>query len=96
MESSHNQPIASTNKPWVTSFFPLWKLKGSQPATTPSALLVHLEKESADKEECVNSEDLEGIEGVTDEFIVCLARVVKDTQQEEKHCYHCSSPDHFI
>ena len=30
------------------------------------------------------------------EFMVWLARVVKDTQTEEKHCYHCSSPEHFI
>ena len=35
-------------------------------------------------------------QSVTEEFIVCLARAVKDTHQEEKHCYHCSSPDHFI
>ena len=28
--------------------------------------------------------------------MVCLARGVKDAQQDEKCCYHCSSPDHFI
>ena len=28
--------------------------------------------------------------------MVCLARAVKDTQAEEKCCYHCSSPEHFI
>ena len=28
--------------------------------------------------------------------MVHLARAVKDAQQDEKHCYHCSSPDHFI
>ena len=28
--------------------------------------------------------------------MVCLARAVKDTQVEEKHCYHCSSLEHFI
>ena len=28
--------------------------------------------------------------------MVCLARAVKDAQVEEKHCYHCSSPEHFI
>ena len=37
-----------------------------------------------------------GIEGVTEEFMVCLARAVKDAQAEEKCCYHCSSPEHFI
>ena len=25
-----------------------------------------------------------------------FARAVKDAQQEEKYCYHCGSPDHFI
>ena len=44
----------------------------------------------------VLSEDLHGIEGVTEECIVCLTRAVKDPQQEEKHCYHCSRPEHFI
>ena len=38
----------------------------------------------------------DGIKGITEEFIVCLARVVKDAQQEEKCCYHCSSLNHFI
>ena len=28
--------------------------------------------------------------------MVCLARAVKDAQADEKHCYHCSSPEHFI
>ena len=28
--------------------------------------------------------------------MVHLAWAVKDTQVEEKHCYHCSSPKHFI
>ena len=28
--------------------------------------------------------------------MVHLARAVKDAQTEEKHCYHCSSPEHFI
>ena len=89
-------PMASTNTSWAMSFFPLQKLKGSQLATTPSAQVAHLEKESTDKEECIDSEDPDGIKGVTKEFIACLARAVKNAQQEEKHCYHCSSPDHFI
>ena len=25
-----------------------------------------------------------------------MARAVKDAQANEKHCYHCSSPEHFI
>ena len=28
--------------------------------------------------------------------MVCLVRAVKDAQADEKHCYHCSSPEHFI
>ena len=28
--------------------------------------------------------------------MVQLARVVKDAQTDEKFCYHCSSPEHFI
>ena len=78
------------------SFFPLWKLKGSQPTKTTAVWVAHLEEESTDKEECADSEDPDGIEVITEEFIVCLARAVKDTQQEEKCCYHCSSLDHFI
>ena len=28
--------------------------------------------------------------------MVCLARAVKVAQVDEKHCNHCSSPEHFI
>ena len=31
-----------------------------------------------------------------EEFMVQLARVVKDAQMYEKCCYHCSSPEHFL
>ena len=96
MEPTNTPPMASTSKPWMMSFFLLWKLKGSQPAMTPSAQVVHPEEKSTNKEECINSEDPDGIEGITKEFIVYLARAVKDAQQVEKCCYHCSSPDHFI
>ena len=78
MEASHNLPMASTSKARVMNFFPLWKLKGSQPAVTPSTWVVHLEEESTDKEEYVNSEDPNGIKGITKQFIVCLTRAVKD------------------
>ena len=27
---------------------------------------------------------------------MCLARAVKEAQQDEKCCYHCSSLEHFI
>ena len=42
------------------------------------------------------SDDPGRIEGVTEEFMVCLTRAAKDAQADEKHCYHCSSPEHFI
>ena len=50
----------------------------------------------AKKDEEVDSEDPDGIKGVTEEFMVHLARAMKDTQKEEKYCYHCSSLEHFI
>ena len=96
MEASHNLPMASTSRAKAMSFFPLWKLKGSEPAITSSMWVVNLEEESADKEEYINGNDPDGIRGLTEEFIICLTRAVKDAQQTEKCCYHCGSPDHFI
>ena len=92
--TTHPWPVQIS--PQVMSFFPLQKIKGRQPTMTPSAWLAHLEEEITNKEQCIDSEDSEGIEGITMEFIVCLARGVKDAWQEEKCCYHYSSPDHFI
>ena len=87
---------ASTNEKMYSDY--LWeaKLKFDQPTKTPAAWVAHLKEEDADKEECTDSEDPDGMEDVTKEFIACFARAVKDTQWEEKCCYHCSSPDHFI
>ena len=84
-------------KPRTTSFFPLRKLKGNQPILKkPAVHLAHLEEEDTSDDEDQESDDPGGIEGVTEEFMVCLARVVKDAQPDEKCCYHCSSPEHFI
>ena len=58
--------------------------------------MAHLEQDSADKEESAESDNPNGIEGMMEEFIVCLAQAVKEAQQDEKCCYHCSSPEHFI
>ena len=96
MDLSHSQIADSTSMSKAMSFFPLWKLKGTQSTKTPAVWVVHLEEESANKEEGTESEDLNGIKGITEEFIVSLARAVKDAQQEEKCCYHCSSLEHFI
>ena len=62
----------------------------------PAVHLAHLEEEGARRDEDKGSDDSNGINGVTEEFMVHLARAVKDAQTEEKHCYHCSSPEHFI
>ena len=84
-------------RPRATSFFPLRKLKGSQPFTKkPAICLAQLDEEGIDKGEDQESDDPDGIKGVTEEFMVWLARAVKDTQMDEKCCYHCSSPEHFI
>ena len=100
MELSQNpqsQMIDNTTKPKATSFFPLQKLKGNQPVSKSAAVdLAHLEEESTEMEEKVEIEDPDSIDGVTEEFVVYLARAVKDVQVEEKHCYHCSSPKHVI
>ena len=57
---------------------------------------MHLEEEGSDKEASGKSEDPDGINGVTEEFIIHLARVVKRAQQDEKHCYHYGSTEHLI
>ena len=58
--------------------------------------LAHLQEEDTANGKGPESDDPSGIKGVTEEFMVCLVRVVKDAQADEKHCYHCSSPEHFI
>ena len=95
--SSRVQVANGPSKPRTTSFFPLRKLKGSQPLSKKPAIhLAQQEEEDADNGEDPESDDPGGIEGLTEEFMVWLARVVKDGQAEEKCCYHCSSPKHFI
>ena len=95
MEAPANLTMTSTNKPKVMSFFPLQKLKGSRPVMTPSIQATILEEKSVDKES-IDGEHPDGIQGITKEFIVNLARAVNDAQQTDKWCYHCDSPDHFI
>ena len=95
--SSRFQMTDSLSKPRATSFFPLRKHKGNQPLSKkPTIHLVQLEEEDADNGEDPESDDPGGIEGVTEEFMIQLARAVKDPQTDGKHCYHCSSPEHFI
>ena len=96
MEPSLSQTTDKTNKPKAMSFFPLQKLKGTKPIKTPAKRAVHLEEEGSDEEAGTKSEDPDRIDGVTEEFIVHLARAVKEAQQDQKHCYHCSSTEYFI
>ena len=97
IEPSQSQTYDNTAKPKVTSFFPLQKLKGTQPTVKmPTSCLAHLEERSAEKDEVVDNEDPDSIEGVTVEFLVHLLRAMKDAKKEERCCYHCSSLDHFI
>ena len=92
-----SQAIDNTAKPKTTSSFPLWKFKGNQPVSKTAAMcLAHLEEESNEMDKEVKSKDPDSINGVTEEFMVHLARAVKDAQVEEKHCYHCSSPKYFL
>ena len=58
--------------------------------------LVHLEEEDIRRDEDKESIDPDRIKRVTEEFMVYLSRAVKDAQMEEKYCYHCGSPEHFI
>ena len=91
MEPSHSQMADNPTKPRMMSFFPLQKLEGTQPVNIPAVWVTHLEEGGTAKEEGAMSDDPNGIEGMTKEFIVHLARAVKEAQQDEKCCYHCSS-----
>ena len=96
-QSSRFQMTDGLSKPRTTSFFPLRKLKGNQPLSKkPATHLAQLEEVDAHDSEDPESDDPSGIEGVTEEFMIQLARAVKDAQTDKKHCYHCSSPEHFI
>ena len=96
-QTSRTQTTDSPSKPRTTSFFPLRKLKGSQPFPKKPAIHLHnWRKKMPDNGEEPESDDPDGIEGVTEEFMVWLARAVKDAQMDERCCYHCSSPEHFI
>ena len=97
-QSSRFQMTDGPSKPRTTSFFPLRKLKGNQPLSKKPHHIFwqQSEEEDADNGEDPESDDPGGIEGVTEEFMIQLARAVKDAQMDEKHCYHCSSPEHII
>ena len=77
--------------------FPLRKLKGNQPPSKkPTVHMAQLEEEDADDGNDPESDDPNGLKRVMEEFMVQLAREVKDAQTDEKHCYYCGSPEYFI
>ena len=96
-QGTRTQTADGTPKPRTTSFFTPRKLKSNHPLLKkPAVCLEYLEEEDAGNGKDPESDDPGGIEGVTEEFMVHLARVVKDVQADEKCCYHCRSPEHFI
>ena len=62
----------------------------------PTVHLAHLEEEDTGGDEDQESDNTSRIEGIMEEFMVCLARALKDAEVDEKFCYHCSSLEHFI
>ena len=91
------QTTDNASKLQATILVPLQKLKGNQPASKiPAVHFAHFEEEDAGRDKDEESNDPGGIQGVTKEFMVHFARVVKDAQVEEKHCYPCSSTENFI
>ena len=96
IESSCSQTADKASKLKVMSFFPLQKLKGTQPSKTPAVRVAHVEEYGSNKGVGTESEDPDEINGMMGEFIICLVRAVKEAQQDEKYCYHCSSMEHFI
>ena len=78
MEPSCSHTAGSLARSKATSFFPLRKLKGNQPTKTPAVQLTHLEEEAPNDEEGTDSKDPNGLDGMVEEFMVCLTRAVKD------------------
>ena len=69
--NSRIQASDGPSKPRTTSFFPLRKLKGIQPLhKKPTIWLAQLEKEEADDDGDPENDDPNGIQGVTEEFMV--------------------------
>ena len=68
---SRFQTADGPSKPRITSFFPLRKLKGNHPPSRkPAICLAQLEEEDADDGNDLESNDPNGLKGVTEEFMV--------------------------
>ena len=87
------QTVQASLRQWASSLYESWQaLRLPRPllwGSTPAGGECQQRRGN-------ESKDPNGINGITDEFIVHLARAVKDAQQKQKFCYHCSSPEHFI
>ena len=68
-----SQATDTPPKPRATSFFPLRKLKGNQGGLV-----------DAGDDEDQESDDPRRTKGVMEEFMVCLARAIKDSQADKK------------
>ena len=62
---------------------------------TPMVQLAHMEEEAPDDGEDIDGKDPDGLDGVTEEFMVCLARAMKDTQQEWEVLFSLQQPRSF-
>ena len=52
---------------------------------------MHLEDEDTDDDEDQESDNPSVMKGITEEFMVYLARAVKDPQADEKCCYNLAA-----
>ena len=96
-QSPCNQSTDNTAKPRTTSFFPFQKFKGTEPALkTPNMCLVHLDEESAEKDEEVESEDPKWYQWGFERVHGAPGKGCEGCPSKEKCCYHCSSLEHFI
>ena len=77
IELSQSPRVPATDgpsKPRASSFFPFRKLKGNQPyMKKPAMHLTQLEEEDTDDGKDLESNDPNGIDGVTEEFMIRLA-----------------------
>ena len=68
---SRFQTANGPSKPRTTSFFPLRKLKGNQSLSKkPTVCLAQLEEEDVNNSNDPESDDSNGLKGVTEEFMV--------------------------
>ena len=68
---SRFQTTDGPSKPRTASSFPLRKLKGNKPPSKkPTICLAQLEEEDADNGDNPESDDPNGLEGLTEEFMV--------------------------